>query len=142
MRIYPLLTIDSRALLTYGEVLAVTLIVLICALGVAILTAAVSAVTVWRVRNSADQRVFHIAYQPKRLQVSRGDVAHGLKPVFVAIIITQHHIMLGIEQVVLAIFSEYQPVQEQLVLCRHRIAKKRAPCASQDFFFCFPQHHK
>ena len=34
-----------------------TLIVLICALGVAILTAAVSAVAVWRVRNSADQRV-------------------------------------------------------------------------------------
>jgi diguanylate cyclase (GGDEF)-like protein len=35
----------------------VTLIVLTCALGVAILTAAVSAVAVWRVRNSADQRV-------------------------------------------------------------------------------------
>ena len=34
-----------------------TLIVLTCALGVAILTAAVSAVAVWRVRNSADQRV-------------------------------------------------------------------------------------
>jgi diguanylate cyclase (GGDEF)-like protein len=38
-------------------VLAVTLVVLICALGVAILTAAASAVAVWRVRNSADQRV-------------------------------------------------------------------------------------
>jgi diguanylate cyclase (GGDEF)-like protein len=35
----------------------VTLIVLTCALGVAILTAAVLAVAVWRVRNSADQRV-------------------------------------------------------------------------------------
>jgi diguanylate cyclase (GGDEF)-like protein len=35
----------------------VTLIVLTCALGVAILTAAVSAIAVWRVRNSADQRV-------------------------------------------------------------------------------------
>ena len=34
-----------------------TLIVLTCALGVAILTAAGSAVAVWRVRNSADQRV-------------------------------------------------------------------------------------
>ena len=34
-----------------------TLVVLICALGVAILTAAASAVAVWRVRNSADQRV-------------------------------------------------------------------------------------
>ena len=34
-----------------------TLIVLTCALGVAILTAAASAVAVWRVRNSADQRV-------------------------------------------------------------------------------------
>jgi diguanylate cyclase (GGDEF)-like protein len=37
--------------------LAVTLVVLICALGVAILTALASAVAVWRVRNSADQRV-------------------------------------------------------------------------------------
>jgi diguanylate cyclase (GGDEF)-like protein len=35
----------------------VTLIVLTCALGVAILTAAVATVAVWRVRNSADQRV-------------------------------------------------------------------------------------
>ncbi|HEX4679061.1 MAG TPA: sensor domain-containing diguanylate cyclase [Gaiellaceae bacterium] len=34
-----------------------TLVVLICALGVAILTALASAVAVWRVRNSADQRV-------------------------------------------------------------------------------------
>jgi diguanylate cyclase (GGDEF)-like protein len=57
MRIYPLQAIDSRRLLTYSEELAVTLIVLICALGVAILTAAASAVAVWRVRNSADQRV-------------------------------------------------------------------------------------
>jgi diguanylate cyclase (GGDEF)-like protein len=57
MRISPLLTIDSRRVLPYGEELAVTLVVLICALGVAILTAAASAVAVWRVRNSADQRV-------------------------------------------------------------------------------------
>src|SRR5207302_1044449 len=57
VRISPLQAIDSRRLLTYGEVLAVTLIVLICALGVAILTAAASAVAVWRVRNTADQRV-------------------------------------------------------------------------------------
>jgi len=57
MRISPLRAIDSRRVLTYGEELAVTLIVLISALGVAILTAAVSAVAVWRVRNSADQRV-------------------------------------------------------------------------------------
>jgi len=35
----------------------VTTILLICALGLAFLTAAVSAVTVWRVRNQADQRV-------------------------------------------------------------------------------------
>jgi diguanylate cyclase (GGDEF)-like protein len=35
----------------------VTLIVLICALGAAVLIAAVSAVAAWRVRNSADQRV-------------------------------------------------------------------------------------
>jgi diguanylate cyclase (GGDEF)-like protein len=35
----------------------VTTIFLICALGLAFLTAAVSAVTVWRVRNQADQRV-------------------------------------------------------------------------------------
>jgi diguanylate cyclase (GGDEF)-like protein len=35
----------------------VTLIVLTCALGVAILTAVVATVAVWRVRNSADQRV-------------------------------------------------------------------------------------
>ncbi|MFL5963847.1 MAG: diguanylate cyclase [Gaiellaceae bacterium] len=34
-----------------------TLVVLICALGVALLTAAASAVAVWRVRNAADQRV-------------------------------------------------------------------------------------
>ena len=34
-----------------------TTILLICALGLAFLTAAVSAVTVWRVRNQADQRV-------------------------------------------------------------------------------------
>lgn len=34
-----------------------TTIILICALGFAFLTAAVSAVTVWRVRNQADQRV-------------------------------------------------------------------------------------
>jgi diguanylate cyclase (GGDEF)-like protein len=57
MRISPLQAIDSRRVLTYGEELAVTLIVLTSALGVAILTAAVSAVAVWRVRNSADQRV-------------------------------------------------------------------------------------
>src|SRR4051794_20744281 len=57
MRISPLQAIDSSAVLTYSEALAVTLIVLICALGVAILTAAVSAFAVWRVRNSADQRV-------------------------------------------------------------------------------------
>src|SRR6266576_7114467 len=44
-------------ILPYGEELAVTLVVLICALGVAILIAAVSAVAVWRARNSADQRV-------------------------------------------------------------------------------------
>jgi diguanylate cyclase (GGDEF)-like protein len=49
--------IDSRRFVTYGEEPAVTLVVLICALGVAILTAAASAVAVWRVRNSADQRV-------------------------------------------------------------------------------------
>jgi diguanylate cyclase (GGDEF)-like protein len=49
--------IDSRRFVTYGEEPAVTLVVLICALGVAILTAAGSAVAVWRVRNSADQRV-------------------------------------------------------------------------------------
>jgi diguanylate cyclase (GGDEF)-like protein len=55
--ISPLQAIDSRRVLTYGEELAVTLIVLICALGVAILTAAASAVAVWRVRNTADQRV-------------------------------------------------------------------------------------
>jgi diguanylate cyclase (GGDEF)-like protein len=57
LRISPLQAIDSRRVLTYGEELAVTLIVLICALGVAILTAAASAVAVWRVRNTADQRV-------------------------------------------------------------------------------------
>jgi len=57
MRIYPLQAIDSRGVLTYSEELAVTLIVLICALGVAILTAAASVVAVWRVRNTADQRV-------------------------------------------------------------------------------------
>jgi diguanylate cyclase (GGDEF)-like protein len=57
MRISPLQAIDSRRVLTYGEEPAVTLIVLISALGVAILTAAVSGVAVWRVRNSADQRV-------------------------------------------------------------------------------------
>src|SRR4030088_1537160 len=53
----PLQAIDSCRFVTYGEELAVTLVVLICALGVAILTAAASAVAVWRVRNSADQRV-------------------------------------------------------------------------------------
>jgi diguanylate cyclase (GGDEF)-like protein len=53
----PLKAIDSLRFVTYGEELAVTLVVLICALGVAILTAAASAVAVWRVRNSADQRV-------------------------------------------------------------------------------------
>jgi diguanylate cyclase (GGDEF)-like protein len=57
LRISPLQAIDSHRVLTYGEELAVTLIVLICALGVAILTAAASAVAVWRVRNTADQRV-------------------------------------------------------------------------------------
>jgi diguanylate cyclase (GGDEF)-like protein len=57
MRISPLQAIDSGGFVTYGEELAVTLIVLICALGVAILTAAASAVAVWRVRNTADQRV-------------------------------------------------------------------------------------
>jgi diguanylate cyclase (GGDEF)-like protein len=53
----PLKAIDSCRFVTYGEELAVTLVVLTCALGVAILTAAASAVAVWRVRNSADQRV-------------------------------------------------------------------------------------
>jgi len=80
MRIYPLLTIDSGGVLPYGEELAVTLIVLICALGVAILTAAVSAVAVWRCRNTADQR-FADAVQKLAagMQETIGDLAQAVE---------------------------------------------------------------
>jgi diguanylate cyclase (GGDEF)-like protein len=70
----------------------VTLVVLICALGVAILTAAASAIAVWRVRNTADQRVADavqqlaagmqetmrdLAQAVEMAQISRGDVHVG-----------------------------------------------------------------